>query len=69
MKFVVAKGSLDALMALSDGDIWQAHQMKIDTDIDIDFDLNGGGRNAENSAGVGFDEHNESGFDSKFYIL
>jgi hypothetical protein len=43
--------------------------VKVDPDIDIDFDLNSGGRNTENCAGVGFDEHNESGFDPKFCIL
>jgi len=60
MELVVAKGSFDALMAFSDGDIWQAYQMKIDANIDINFDLNGGGRNTEYGTRVGFDEHNES---------
>jgi hypothetical protein len=34
--------------------------MKIDANIDINFDLNGGGRNTEYGTRVGFDEHNES---------
>jgi hypothetical protein len=60
MELVVAKSSLDALMAFSNGDIWQTNQMKINANIDVNFDLNGGGRNAKYGTGVGFDEHNES---------
>jgi hypothetical protein len=34
--------------------------MKINANIDVNFDLNGGGRNPKYGTGVGFDEHNES---------
>jgi hypothetical protein len=33
--------------------------VKVDPDIDIDFDLNGGGADAKNSTGVSFDKHNK----------
>jgi hypothetical protein len=34
--------------------------MKINANIDVNFDLNGGCRNAKYGTGVGFDEHVES---------
>jgi hypothetical protein len=46
-------------VAFSYGYVWEANQVKVDPDIDIDFDLNCGGADAKNSTGVSFDKHNE----------
>ena len=65
MEFVILECSFDALMTFANSDVWQAHQVEVDPDVNIDLNLNGGGTDAKNCARVGFDEHRLE-FASKF---